>query len=74
MGIRIIGMILLFSFPGGMLIIGLAMAINNKFKEVSMKEIIQAIKALSSLIFAEEFSLDGIDIEDRAEVAYDFSG
>lgn len=73
MSIKIIGIILLFSFPGGILIIGLGQAINSILKRLNIKEAIKAIKALGSLVFAEEFSLDDLDIEDRAEVAFDFS-
>ena len=38
-----------------------------------MKELIKSIIALCSLVFAEEFSLDGISIDDRAEVDYIFT-
>lgn len=35
-----------------------------------MKELIKSIIELCSFVFAEEFSLEGINIDDRAEVNY----
>lgn len=38
-----------------------------------MKVLIKSIIALCSLVFAEEFSLDLINIDDRAEVGHIFN-
>jgi hypothetical protein len=74
MSIKIISIILLVSFPGGILIVGLGQLINSMLERFNIKEAIKAIKELGSLVFAEEFSLDGIDVKDRAKVDFDFSG
>lgn len=73
MNIKIISLILLFSFPGGIIIVGLSQVISSILRRVNVKQTINAIKALGSLVFAEEFNLDGINVDDRAEVFYNFS-
>jgi len=72
MNVKIIAAVILFSFPGGLLIAGLVLALNNRLKGGNMKELINAIKALRSLVFAEEFSLADINVNDRANVIYVF--
>ena len=72
MNIKIIAAVLLFSFPGGLFIASLVLALSNRKKGGNMKELINAIKALCSLVFAEEFSLADINVDDRANVLYVF--
>lgn len=72
MNVKIIAAIVLFSFPVGLIIAGLVLAVNKKIKGDNMNELIKAIKALCSFVFAEEFSLEGININDRDEVVYNF--
>lgn len=73
MNIKIIGIALLFSFPGGLLIAGIGIAIGNALKRINVKGIIRSIKAMGSMVFAEEFSLDGLSVDDRADVILNFS-
>lgn len=73
MSIKIVSLILLFSFPGGIILVGLGQAVSSILRRLNIKEAVAAIKALCSLVFAEEFSLDGINVDDRAEVAYTFN-
>ena len=59
MNIKIISLILLFSFPGGIIIVGLSQVISSILRRVNVKQTINAIKALGSLVFDDGGQLQG---------------